>query len=812
VIGEAPEPAMPTGDLEPFPAVPGGLGGAAARFLDCLPALVLALLCLRTAELIAGVQTDPGLAQAALTAATAVGLDLVSLARYLPGLFLCSLPFFLIRSRRGSFYAIGLAWSLLVLVQAALVQYFLTARVPLGSDLFAYSWRDIQTTVAGGASLDAALAIGLALGLISLWSVLARQSRRVRPTCSPRAAAVVLGLGLLALVAAPKRLGDAASDSEDTRNLTFTKAAYFFDDSLAYLLPAPPSAPPGPVALAAQPPVDTAGSGFRYLDPQHPFLHSEQTPDALGSYFRIHPGKPPNLVFLIVEGLGRSFSGPDASLGSFTPQLDRLASESLYWENFLAVQGRTFAVLSSIFASLPFGDNGFAMLGERMPTHASLQSVLKRQGYHLKFYCGTDLDFDNERIFLRRQGTDVLVGKNDFGLPYLRANDWGYADDALLTLVLAAEIKGDRQPFVSVIQTMTMHTPYTFPGQPQFDARFEQRLDQLGVAQDRKDVYRAYRNIYSSILYTDDALGRFFEEAKKIPAYQNTVFILTGDHRLPEIPMATRIDRYHVPLIIFSPLLKAPARFKSVSSHFDLTPSLLAFLSHNYGVKTPSAVTWLGSGLDMEPSFRNIHAFPLKQTKTNLVDYVSGTWFLNQDTLYAMSDGMDIEPADDVVALAQVQAQFAAFRAANDQFARSLTLVPKEADGHLAAYRDEDRAMVPMRMASNAAMLAVREVSAPSDAQAGHLTIEVVFANTGRTATDTFVPLVVLLTEDGREVTESYGSPQRLAAGETISLQLSVKSLGVSRGRYFLSVLPSNPETGKNMGVGRYRIPIRFSG
>jgi uncharacterized sulfatase len=521
-------------------------------------------------------------------------------------------------------------------------------------------------------------------------------------------------------------------------------------------------------------------------------------------------------VFIIVEGLGRSFSGPNASLGSFTPQLDRLAGESLYWENFLAVQGRTFAVLSSIFASLPFGDNGFAMLGERMPTHTSLLSVLKRQGYHLKFYSGFDLDFDNERLFLRLQGMDVLVGDDDFGPEYQRHGYWGYADGELVTRALAGEAGDRRQPFVSVIQTMTMHDPYTFPGQSHFDTRFEQRLDQLGVAEDRKAAYRAYQNIYTSILYTDDALGRFFEEAKKNPAYQNTVFIITGDHRLPEIPMATRIDRYHVPLIVFSPLLKAPVRIKSVSSHFDLAPSLLAFLAHNYGVRTPPAVTWLGSGLDMEPSFRNIHAFPLKQTKTNLVDYVSGTWFLNQDTLYAMSDGLGIEPVHDAVAQARVQAEFAAFRAANDQFARSLALVPRAVDAQLAAYRDDQRATEPMsaagNAASNAAMLAVREVSAPDDAQAGNLTIEAVFANTAPTTTDTFIPLVVLLTEDGREVTESYGSPQRLAAGETVSLQLPVKSLGVPQGRYYLSVLPSNPDTGKNMGVGRYRIPIRFRG
>ena len=173
---------MPTADQGSPPAVARGLGYAAGRFLDCLPALVIALLCLRTVELIAGIQTGAGQTEVALTVATAVGLDLVSLARYLPGLFLCSLPFFLIRSRPAQFYAIGLVWSVLVLVQAALMQYFLTARVPLGADLFAYSWREIQTTVGGGTNLHATLAIGLALALIGLWSVLARQIRRVRPT------------------------------------------------------------------------------------------------------------------------------------------------------------------------------------------------------------------------------------------------------------------------------------------------------------------------------------------------------------------------------------------------------------------------------------------------------------------------------------------------------------------------------------------------------------------------------------------------------------------------------------------------------
>ena len=811
MIGRIVRRFVPTTVPDQTSAPTGGIGAAAARFLDRLPALVLALLCLRVAELSTGAQTGATLSELGRAAATAIGLDLVNLARYLPGLFVFSLPFLLIRSRRGGFWSLGLAWSLLVLVQAALVQYYLTARVPLGAELFAYSWRDIRTTVSGGAELDAAVVLGLVLALIGLWSVLALQSRRSRPAFSPRATAVVFALALVALVAAPMRPDDPGSETEDAYNLTLNKAAYFFDDSLAYLAQARPGAAPGLDAMAAKPDAVADGSGFRYLDPGHPFLRLERTPDVLGPHFQVRPGKPPNLVFIIVEGLGRSFSGPGARLGSFTPSLDQLAGKSLYWENFLAVQGRTFAVLPSVFASLPFGDNGFAKLGERMPAHASLLSVLKGQGYRLKFYGGFDLDFDNERLFLQRQGMDVLVDENDFGAQYLRSNSWGYADNELVSRALAGDTRDAQQPYVSVIQTMTTHTPYTFPGQERFYARFEQRLDQLGVPEGRKDAYRAFRDIYASILYADDALGRFFEETKKNPAYQNTVFIVTGDHRLPEIPMATRIDRYHVPLIIFSPLLKAPARIKSVSSHFDIAPSLLAFLSHNYGVQTPQTVTWIGSGLDMEPSFRNIHDFPLKQTKTNLVDFVSGNWFLNQGTLYALSDGMDIEPVRDEAAQARVQARFAAFRAANDQFARSLALIPEGAAKQMAVYESLNRPM-PAAATSVGAMLAVRDVRAPLAARAGQLAIEAVFANAGSAPSDEFVPLIVLMSGDGHEISESYGSPLRLAAGKEVSIQLPVKSLGVPPGRYFLSVIPAQPKTGKRMGVGRYRIPVRIQG
>ena len=98
------------------------------------------------------------------------------------------------------------------------------------------------------------------------------------------------------------------------------------------------------------------GNPFTYVNPDYPFLHQETTPDVLGNFFNLGD-TPPNIVLIIVESLGRAYSGQGAYLGSFTPFLDSLMQKSLYWENCLSTSGRTFQVLPATLASLPFGDH-----------------------------------------------------------------------------------------------------------------------------------------------------------------------------------------------------------------------------------------------------------------------------------------------------------------------------------------------------------------------------------------------------------------------------------------------------------------------
>jgi hypothetical protein len=108
--------------------------------------------------------------------------------------------------------------------------------------------------------------------------------------------------------------------------------------------------------------------------------------------------------------------------------------------------------------------------------------------------------------------------------------------------------------------------------------------------------------------------------------------------------------------------------------------------------------------------------------------------------------------------------------------------------------------------------IAVAAVNVPEQATAGQLPVDVTFTNHATHAADAFVPLVVLLSREGRELSETYGKPLALHAGQAVTVRLQVRCAGVAAGHYFLNVLPSQPVTGRRTGAGRYHIAVVIVG
>lgn len=568
-------------------------------------------------------------------------------------------------------------------LQLALVNYYNTSLVPLGADLFGYSLADIKQTLGASSGLNLVSVISIILLLFGCAMILIFLPKRFNvglkiAIAIPLVALVVMFTNVLSYTQS------LSLKNEYDNNLALNKADYFLTSSTNYFLPTTLETDIYADSYIQQYEGEERSSTvFVYPnETMYPFYHANEAPDVLSPFFK--PIKnAPNIVILLVEGLGRAFTNEGAYLGNFTPFLDSLSGKSLYWKNFLSIGGRTFGVLPSIMGSMPFAKNGILEMGDQMPEHLSLYSLLKYNGYHSSFYYGGDATFDNMSVFLKRNAVDVIgdlkaIPSNYLKLP-AKGNgfSWGFADDQVYAYYLKNTAKANyTRPEISAILTVATHDPFFIQNQNKYLKAFEKRMNVLGFDESKKSAYRNFELQYSSIMYADESIQNFLNAYRKRADYENTIFIITGDHRMAEIPLRSKIDRFHVPLIIFSPLLKRTAQIESVSTHFDIAPSLLALLKKNLNIKIPIGSSWLGDGLDTARSFRNIHSYPLIQTKTALVDFIQGEYHLNGNQLFKLNADLNETLIQDPERLSQLSNSFTNFKTKNDKITRGGKLLP----------------------------------------------------------------------------------------------------------------------------------------
>jgi uncharacterized sulfatase len=566
--------------------------------------------------------------------------------------------------------------TIFLIAHLGLVFYFTKTLVPLGKDLFAYNWNDLVLTVSASGQLNTlnlilgSLAIALILGLLYLGIKVSRFGLKFYAGLT-----AFLFLGLLIMTLIPR---NSNLDADETkRNIALNKSKYLTEESFDHWM------------YGGEFYFDFYLRGTNddllvkkdFTNDEFPFLHKNNYPDVLSPFFDSLT-QAPDLVFIFVESLGKAYSGRDAYLGSFTPFLDSLEQHSLVWTNALSSTGRTFGLLPGVFGGLPFGEKGFLELYQEFPHHQSLLSVLGDNDYETRYFIGADKNFDRVADFLNYQNPVQLEDESTF-LPQFNKTpsksgfSWGYPDKDLFLNGLQKLPNERTAPQLRIFQMQTSHDPYIVPEREFYQEKLQNHLrNYLNLSNAKVSEYMSYQDIYMTILYADDAVKLFINAYKNRPEFSNTIFIITGDHRLPEIPMVSRIDRFHVPLLIYSPLLKRRDYFKGVASHYEITPSLLAMLEKQNLVTLPEEVIWQGQVLDTARNFQSLLAMPLMRNKNQLLDYIHGEFFLSDGQVFLVSDGMNIDPIEDNDALNRLNGEFEEFKNKNSYMVQTRKLLP----------------------------------------------------------------------------------------------------------------------------------------
>jgi phosphoglycerol transferase MdoB-like AlkP superfamily enzyme len=273
-----------------------------------------------------------------------------------------------------------------------------------------------------------------------------------------------------------------------------------------------------------------------------------------------------NVVILILESFGKEFIGHYSHEKTYTPFLDSLLSESMTFDAAFANGKKSIEAVPSIFASIPsLLDNPYISSQYNSNRIIGLPELLKEHGYESAFYHGATNGSMRFDAFAQYIGFDHYFGKKEYGNEKHSDKTWGILDEYFNPWT-AKQITKLKQPFLATLFTLSSHHPFFVP---------QHR---------KKDVINGPQPLCASISYGDLSLRLFFEEAKKQPWFENTLFVICADHTPGTATefYNLRTQLYQIPMALYHPGGKIEkGRSEEVIQQIDIYPTILDLLNIN---------------------------------------------------------------------------------------------------------------------------------------------------------------------------------------------------------------------------------------
>lgn len=289
--------------------------------------------------------------------------------------------------------------------------------------------------------------------------------------------------------------------------------------------------------------------------------------------------KDMNVVVISLESFESFVIGESVDGEELTPNINRLIKDSYYFQNFYhqTGQGKTSDAEFLINTSLYPASAGAVFLKHTDNKLQGLPDILSSKGYSTASFHANDETFYNRNNMYDTLGYDKYFSESHFDISDDDIAGWGMKDKAFFDQSID-HLKDLDDPFYGTFLTLTNHFPY----------ELHEEDHSIEPLDSESEVLNKY---VSTVRYTDEALGRFIEKLKEEEMYENTMFVIYGDHYgiseshnepLGEF-LNKDIDAYEnaklqrVPLLLHIPGTEGKT-FDDVSGQVDVMPTLLHLL------------------------------------------------------------------------------------------------------------------------------------------------------------------------------------------------------------------------------------------
>ena len=284
-----------------------------------------------------------------------------------------------------------------------------------------------------------------------------------------------------------------------------------------------------------------------------------------------------NVVVLIVESFGREYIGAfnrdleNGEYKGFTPFVDSLIEHSATFRYSYSNGRKSIDGMPSVLSSIPMFVEPFVLTPASMNRLSGLAGELGKKGYSTGFFHGAQNGSMGFQAFARSTGFGGYYGRDEYNADSRFGGDadfdgtWAIWDEPFLQFYCTT-MSEMQQPFMTAVFTASSHHPYNVP-------------DEYKSVFPEGDL-----SIHKCIGYTDNALRKFFDSARKQLWYNNTIFVITADHtnETNHAEYQTDLGGFSVPIIIYEPGNDSIANcYDKVAQHIDIMPTILGMLGYD---------------------------------------------------------------------------------------------------------------------------------------------------------------------------------------------------------------------------------------
>lgn len=224
----------------------------------------------------------------------------------------------------------------------------------------------------------------------------------------------------------------------------------------------------------------------------------------------------PNIVIVISESLSMVDSKYSGGLFDRTPQIDNVLKEGMVFKNAVS-NGKitSHGLAGSLLGIQTTKTGGYkSMLTQFPPDQFPANNIInfaKSAGYKTIIISpGQPPSFFGMTEWFREVGFDQIYDIKSPLFAGIPRFTWNAPSDGATFEIAGKMISEQTQPFLMVIETVSLHQPYILP--------------------DMK--YRVSDNdLINQVNYVDATTHDFYEQLKKTNFFKDGVFILYGDHR-----------------------------------------------------------------------------------------------------------------------------------------------------------------------------------------------------------------------------------------------------------------------------------------